>query len=86
MRTEASMLKPLVPCQVSMSVVVVSSRRPWRRRAPLAYASGPEYADLNGSLERFPMVRCQVGGFTEGDNSVLVLGEDCVEDDEVVVK
>jgi hypothetical protein len=32
------------------------------------------------------MLRRQAGGFTEGDNSVLVLGEDPVEDDEVVVR
>jgi hypothetical protein len=49
-------------------------------------AEVPEYADLNGSLERFPMVRCQVGGFTEGDNSVLVLGKHPVEDQDVIVE
>lgn len=49
-------------------------------------AEVPEHAHLNGSLQRLPVFRRQVGGFMEGDNSVLVLGEDPVEDDEVVVK
>jgi hypothetical protein len=49
-------------------------------------AEVPEHTHLNGSLQRLPMLRCQVGGFMEGGNSLLVLGEDSVEDDEVVVK
>jgi hypothetical protein len=45
-----------------------------------------EHAHLNGPLQRLPVLRGQVGGFTEGDDSVLVLREDPVEHDEVVVK
>lgn len=41
---------------------------------------------LNGPLQRPPVLRGQIGGFTEGDDPVLVLDEDPVEEEDLVVE
>ena len=78
MRTEASRLKPPVPCHLSMSSTVCSSRRPrrWKRRRIRRWRTGVKWDGV---------VAGEVGGLVEAD-AVVGTGEDAVEDHDVEVE